>query len=101
MSLNRWFRDRDGVWAHWHDPDGTETYSVDWSRRLGKTSAGAQITISTVSWEANDGLSIVTESNDTTSTDIQITKTGEATATVTTSTGDTVVETFRFKERDR
>ncbi len=100
MQSEKWFPDKDWVWAIWKDPDSTKTYKIDVSRHLGKTSAGAQITVSTITWKA-DGVTIVTSSNTTTVLTIKVTKTGEATATVTDSEGDIHKLTYRWKKRDR
>jgi hypothetical protein len=99
----RWFQDHDGVDTIWKDPDSTKTYTIDVSRRLGKTAAGAQILISgTSTWAAENGLSIVgTPSNSTTVLTIKVTKDGDGIVTVATNQSDTEKFTFRWKARDR
>jgi len=100
VQATKWFYDTDGVWAYWKDPDTTKTYKDDLARYLGKDSAGAQITISTVVWTAN-GVTIVSNSNTTTILTVQVTKTGEAYATVTDSEGDIHQIPYRWKNKDR
>lgn len=100
MQITKWFRDSDGVWSIWKDPDSTKTYKDDISRYLGKTSAGAQITISSATFAA-DGITLVSSSNTTTVLTMKVTQTGELTATVTDSEGDIHKLTYRWKKRDR
>lgn len=84
------FTDADGILATYKDNDSVITYGVDWSRYLNGD------TIATSTWESS-GLNLTAPTNTTTTTGITVGLTGSrAKNTITTTGGQTFIQTIRF-----
>lgn len=96
----RWWKDREGYWATWLDPDDTEPFSIDWSNWLSNISD----TISTYAIDDQN----VTISGDSQSSGVisfkasaPTSKYGYATFKITTTTNEYVKSlTVRFYKRE-
>ena len=94
-----WFKDNDGTWALYIDPDSTIT--TEFKFILGKDASCTAITISSVTFETNSKISVVSDSLSGNKVIVQTTGNGELLIILTLSNGDVRRVIRRYTETSK